>query len=210
MMGNASERARPRERPSGSSAAASAPESDAFAGVLAAAQAGDERAAAALFSDLHPRLSRYMRAAEPRFADDLTCEVWEAIARGLGSFIGSNSDFRAWAFTIARRRLIEHHRRTSRRRTDPVDQAFFFDLPGIEAPEIEVIEQMSTEDAVSLVVAALSPDQSEVVLLRVLADLTAAQVAAIVGRPESWVRVTQHRAIRKLADRLTAKTDVTR
>ncbi len=183
---------------------------DDFTVILAAAQAGDERAVAQLFTGIHPRLRRFMWSAEPRFADDLTGEVWEAVARGLRSFDGGESDLRAWIFTIARRRIVEHRRRAARRKTEPVDDGFFVQMVSNEEPERVVVETMAATDIVELVRTLLSADQAEVVLLRVLGDLDAAQVAAIVGRSENWVRVTQHRALRKLADRVTAKMGVTR
>jgi RNA polymerase sigma-70 factor, ECF subfamily len=181
-----------------------------FAALLDAVTAGDQDAAAVLFADIHPRLRRFLTAAEPRFADDLAGEVWEAIARGIGSFAGNQSDFRAWVFTIARRRVVEHRRRATRRRTEPAADTQFADLVALEAPERQVIEQMSTNEITALITASLSPDQAEVVLLRVLGDLDAGQVADIVGRTENWVRVTQHRALRKLADRVTSKLGVMR
>jgi RNA polymerase sigma-70 factor (ECF subfamily) len=48
----------------------------------------------------------------------------------------------------------------------------------------------------------LSDEQLEVVLLRVVGDLDASQVAALLGRTENWVRVTQHRAVQRLAERM--------
>lgn len=183
---------------------------DDFTVILAAAQAGDDRAIAQLFTGIHPRLRRFMWSAEPRFADDLAGEVWEAVARGLRSFNGGESDLRAWIFTIARRRIVEHRRRATRRKTEPVDDAFFVQMVSNEEPERVVVDTMAATDIVELVKTLLSADQAEVVLLRVLGDLDAAQVAAIVGRSENWVRVTQHRALRKLADRVTAKMGVTR
>ena len=56
----------------------------------------------------------------------------------------------------------------------------------------------------------LTPDQCEVLILRVVADLSAAEVGALMDRPESWVRVTQHRALKVLASRLDARMEVTR
>ena len=100
--------------------------------------------------------------------------------------------------------------RATRRKTEPVDDGFFVQMVSNEEPERAVLDTMAATDIVELVKTLLSADQAEVVLLRVLGDLDAAQVAAIVGRSENWVRVTQHRALRKLADRVTAKMGVTR
>jgi RNA polymerase sigma-70 factor (ECF subfamily) len=48
-------------------------------------------------------------------------------------------------------------------------------------------------------IAALPPAQAEVVLLRVVGDLSVDDVAAIVGRKPGAVRALQHRALQRLA-----------
>lgn len=176
--------------------------------MLYAAKRGDGPSVAVLFRDLHPRISRYLRAQEPNAADDIEGDVWEAIARGLGDFTGSERDFSAWAFTIARRRIIDQRRRTARRRTDVTDPDTLRAFLAPDAPDLDAIERLSAQDAIAQVTAALSEEQAEVVLLRVLAGLDAATVGDILGRTENWVWVTQHRALRKLATRLGSKLDV--
>ena len=96
-----------------------------FGAILDGARAGQQWAVAVLFEDVQPRLLRYLRSRDREQADDIAGEVWEAIARGMTTFEGDASDFRGWAFTIARRRLIDHRRRLGRRRTDPADDAAF-------------------------------------------------------------------------------------
>ena len=76
---------------------------DDFPLLLAGAQAGDDDAVRALYTDLHPRLLRFLLASEPRAAEDLAAEVWLAIAQGIGRFEGGPRDFAAWVFSIARR-----------------------------------------------------------------------------------------------------------
>ena len=49
-------------------------------------------------------------------AEDLSSDVWLDVARGLARFDGDASAFRAWVFTIARRRVIDVGRRVKRRR----------------------------------------------------------------------------------------------
>ncbi len=181
-----------------------------FEAVLAAAQEGQEWAVTVLFRDLQPRLLRFLRAQEPRVADDVAAEVWLAVASGIGGFSGDEPGFRAWVFTIARRRLIDHARRAVRRRTDVSERGVFERLEASDAPEKEAIDNLGAQDAVTLVFELLPHDQAEVVLLRVLGDLDADQVAEIMGRSANWVRVTQHRALRRLADRLGPKAGVTR
>ena len=57
-------------------------------------------------------------------------------------------------------------------------------------------------DAIAQIVRLLRPDQADVVLLRIVADLSVEEVAVIVGKSAAAVRVTQHRALRRLAEQL--------
>jgi RNA polymerase sigma-70 factor (ECF subfamily) len=175
----------------------------AFQGALAAARLGEEWAVALLWQDLHPRILRYLRVAVgDSDAEDLTSDVWLEVARGLGRFDGNASAFRAWVFTIARRRVIDVGRRGQRRRTDPMSPQQI-DRGGGDAPgELEARLEL---DAALRRVARLPRDQAEVVALRVLAGLSAEQVAEIVGKRAGAVRVLQHRGLRRLANNLAAE-----
>jgi RNA polymerase sigma-70 factor (ECF subfamily) len=53
--------------------------------------------------------------------------------------------------------------------------------------------------AVEMLVRDLPSDQAEIVLLRVLGDLSVGQVAAILGKSAGAVRVAQHRGLRRLS-----------
>jgi RNA polymerase sigma-70 factor (ECF subfamily) len=164
------------------------------------AAGGAERrrpAVAVLYRDLHPRLLRYLSAREPRAADDLESEVWLAVAKGIARFAGGEESFRAWVFSIARRRLADFRRTAARRATVPVPNEEL-DRAGTDDPEAVVLEDLSSSAAAAFVVATLSPDQAEIVLLRVLGGLTVEHVAELLGKRPGTVRVLQHRALRRL------------
>ncbi|MGH2813214.1 MAG: RNA polymerase sigma factor [Actinomycetota bacterium] len=175
---------------------------DQFDPVLAAARSGAEWALSALYQDLHPRLLRYLGSQEPREAEDLASEVWLDVAAGLSRFNGGEDAFRAWLFTIARRRLIDLRRSAARRRTQPVTTEMLAGLPDPGDPETEVIGLAATEAALAQI-AALSPDQAEVVLLRVVAGLDVDEVAAVTGKRPGTIRVLQHRALKRLAEQIS-------
>jgi RNA polymerase sigma-70 factor (ECF subfamily) len=169
-----------------------------FGTTLAAAQAGAEWALAELYRDLHPRVLRYFRALEPSEAEDLASEVWLHVARGLGRFDGEEQAFRAWVFTIARRRLVDLRRQRARRPAVPAPVERLIERGGIGDVEEEAMAGLTTEAAIARIVT-LPSDQAEVVLLRVLAGLTVREVAAIMGKRPGTVRVLQHRALKRLA-----------
>jgi RNA polymerase sigma-70 factor, ECF subfamily len=178
--------------------------------VVMDATRGGEAAITALFTELQPRLLRFLRAQESRAADDIAAEVWLAVARSIENFEGDWNDFRAWFFTIARRRLVDHRRAGARRPTESVDATVLELHPGAESTEEVALNGVSGQQAASLIASVLRGEQAQVVLLRVLGDLDVEQVASIMQRPTTWVRVTQHRALRKLADRLGHQVVVTR
>lgn len=183
---------------------------DQFQGILIAAQDGGEWAVAILYRWLHPALVSYLRGRAGDDADDLASETWLAVARALPSFSGDEAAFRSWVFTIAHRRLIDHHRAAARRpRTQSLagPEGDGFDggtmaLPSRDDPAAEVLAAAAADDAVRRIVALLPADQAEIVLLRVVAGLPVDDVARVTGRRPGTVRVLQHRALRRLADRL--------
>jgi len=187
---------------------------DQFQGILAAAQDGGEWAVAILYRWLHPAVVSYLRARAGDEAEDLASETWVAVARGLARFSGDEAAFRSWVFTIAHRRLIDHHRASARRprtrtlhATEGDDYSGPIDLPAGDDPAREVLDAAAGDEAVRRIVALLPPDQAEIVLLRVVGGLPMEDVAAITGRRPGTVRVLQHRALKRLADRLERPVD---
>lgn len=150
-----------------------------FDTTLDAARAGAQWALAELYRHLHPRVLRYLRALEPTEAEDLASEVWLDVAAGLEGFEGEERAFRAWAFTIARRRLVDLRRRRARRATVPTSLERLAEHAGTGDVEEEAMAALTTEAALARI-ASLPPDQAEVVLLRVLGDLSVREVG------ESW------------------------
>lgn len=176
---------------------------EAFAVALAGAQVGDEDAFRALFRAYQPRLLRYLRALVGAEAEDVASETWANVIRGLRRFSGGEPDFRAWLFTIARRRRADIakalHRRPNPVLVDPVESPDRLDSTAPDTVENAVGEILSTEAAVRLV-GRLPREQAEVVLLRHLAGFDVATTADILGKSPGAVRILAHRGLRRLAD----------
>jgi RNA polymerase sigma-70 factor (ECF subfamily) len=180
-------------------------DADAFSSMLLAARLGEGWALGELFRDLHPRIVRYLSAFDPAEAEDLASETWLDLAQGLERFQGDEASLRAFAFTIARRRLIDLQRRRTRRPSVPAEPAFFEDRGPSGDVEAEAVAELGTRSAIRQV-AELPPDQAEVVLLRVLGGLSVDEVAGIMGKRPGTVRVIQHRALRRLAEHVTRES----
>ena len=171
-----------------------------FEEVLAAAQAGQDWAFAVLYRALNPGLQRYLSArSSAGVAEDVAAETWLAAARQLSRFDGGEAAFRAWLFTIGRNRLVQHWRDQGRTPQVSFDPAHLSDHRAPDDTERDTVAGMSAQDAARAIAEVLTPDQADVVLLRVIAGLDVDEVAAILDKRPGTVRVLQHKALRKLA-----------
>ena len=165
-----------------------------FASLLTAAQHGGEWAYERLYRSLAPAVAGYLRVQGADEPDDLTSEVFERAFAALGRFTGGEAQFRSWVFTIAHHRLTDERRRAARR---PVwcDA----DIPETAAGDVE-------EDAARRLATArvrrmcdgLAPDQRDVLLLRMLADLSVEDIATTLGKTPGAVKALQHRGLAAL------------
>lgn len=167
---------------------------DAFATLLAAAHANAAWAFERLFTTYAPRVRAYVRARGSVEPDELTNDVFLAIFKSLHGFTGDEAAFRSWIFTIARNRLVDEHRRRSRRvATVPGDAVGQDDTVGGDV-EAEALVNL-TSDWVANLLAKLAPDQRDVLLLRIIADCTIDQIAGILGKRPGAVKALQRRGL---------------
>src|SRR5262245_42396479 len=177
--------------------------------ILSAAQAGEDWAVALLFRAVQPALMRFLRARDPQEADDIASQTWLEVARALPDFRGTEENFRAFVFTVARRRMLNARRARFRRRVVPIDVHALADAtPDRDDPAGTVLSRLDADAAVARIVELLSDEQAEIVLLRVVGGLAVEEVATIVGKRPENVRVIQHRALKRLA-RALRDDDVT-
>lgn len=174
-----------------------------FPEVLAAAQSGAEWAWARLYTSVATSVRAYVAAQGAQDADNLTGEVLLHLVRGIDRFVGDEAAFRSWVFMVAHHRVIDERRRT-RRRNDVLRRLFQDDTA--RGADVEVLDRMWTQDWAERL-DRLSDAQRTVLLLRVVAGLSADEVGSIIGKTPGAVRVIQHRAVLRLQQ--TSDEDVT-
>jgi len=168
---------------------------------LALAQEGSPRACRCLYESLAGRVAGYLRLHGAREPEDLTSEVFLRVFDHLREFDGTEAGFRAWVFTIAHRLLIDEHRRADRRpRTVELSVSIGDAIAGgdAEADALAALDDRRIAD----VLGSLRPEQRDVIALRVLGDLTAEQVAQVLGKSRGAVKALQRRGIAALRERL--------
>jgi RNA polymerase sigma factor (sigma-70 family) len=165
-----------------------------FAAVLRAARTGEEWAWRALYAEFAPALLGYLRARRADQPEDVLGEVMLQIVRDLSGFDGGKGEFRAWAFTIAHHRLLDERRRSARRPAEPMPAREIERLGPLGDTEEDALRALSAE-GVGRLLAQLSPDQQNVILLRVLGELTSQQVAHVIGKTAGAVKALQRRGL---------------
>jgi RNA polymerase sigma-70 factor, ECF subfamily len=165
--------------------------------VVRRARAGDRDALGELYDRFRDRVARFAtgRLGDPEKAEDVTSETFEAVLRGLAAY-RPGTDFEAWLFTIAHRRVSDHFRRQARRGEVELDEGA---RPAVDGPEDAVLAAERRAE-VAVAFRRLRADQQELLALRVLGGLSAAQAGAVLGKSEGAVRVAQHRALLSLRD----------
>ena len=175
-----------------------------FPQVLAAARLGAEWAWRILHRELAPSLVAYLRGQGAADPDDLVGEVFLRLFRDLARFEGAESDFRAFAFTIAHHRLLDE-RRASRRRPLPAERVAGVadERPGGDAEAEAMVNLRSAE--IRQLIEGLTPDQRDVLLLRIVAGLNAEEVAQVVDKGAWAVRALQRRGLSALRRKISAE-----
>jgi len=142
----------------------------------------------------------YLRARGAGQVEDLTSEVFLGVFTRLGTFTGNEQRLRSWVFTIAHHRLVDARRRETRQ----VRQAEYdpeTDDRSAASSEDEALAVLGTE-RVKQLLGTLSPDQREVLLLRIVGDLTVDQIAEILGKSAGAVKALQRRGLTMLRGQL--------
>lgn len=161
---------------------------------VAAAQAGSARAFERLYRELAPTVASYLRWHGVADVAASTNEVLAHVHRNLHRFSGDAAGFRSWVFTIAHHRMVDERRAAGRRPVTAGDVTEELLTGDAEADALAALG----EDRLRELLELLSPDQREVILLRVVADLSLEDTAAALGKRRGAVKSLQHRALAAL------------
>jgi RNA polymerase sigma-70 factor (ECF subfamily) len=160
--------------------------------LLRAHGAGDSGAFARLY-DRHDRpcfqfIRRTLGGAHADAAEDLHQDTWIAVSRNARAFDPRKASFRAWLFTIARRKVWDHFRRlkvavlaASGDDLDGEDRAMRVPDPGPDP--LEQVESRERAEQLIAAVEALPLAQRETFVLFAHAGLSLEEVAQATGAP---------------------------
>jgi RNA polymerase sigma-70 factor, ECF subfamily len=178
---------------------------------LVGARGREPAAVTRVYAAYAPALFRFFLAAvgDRHTAEDLTSDVFKSAIEGLPGFRGPVGALGGWLFRIAHHDLSDFRRKQARSSgVTPLDEALdeAAVAAGADDPEQLAIQRIEG-DRVLAALRQLSPEQREVLLLRMAAGLTAPEVAATLGKTTGAVKALQHRGLASLARVLEVTND---
>lgn len=136
-------------------------------------------------------------------AEDVTSQTFLRALAGLHTFreqaAAPDSSFRVWLFQIARHTLSNERRR---QRRHPQSQ---LDLAAQVPAAVDIERSVAQRDELARawrVIEQLPADRRRALVLRFVEEMSAREIAAILGRSEGAVRVLIHRAVQSVAQQL--------
>ncbi len=172
-----------------------------FDSLLTAAQSGDAQGFDGLYRMFAGPVTGFVTTRGAEDPESLANDVILKVFRNLETFSGSESAFRGWVFTIARNQVIDAHRAAGRR---PVSSGGALPEGDVQSAEVVAIGRLG-DQRVERLLGLLTVDQREVIVLRMVADLSLEQVGAIVDKPVTAVKRLQSRGLARLQKEILAE-----
>jgi RNA polymerase sigma-70 factor, ECF subfamily len=174
--------------------------------IIDAARRGDRDVWESLYRSLYPKLRAFfVRRIGRDHAEDAVNETMACAIAGISGYSPGMAGFDGWIFGIARNIAADHHRRAARDRRQSA-LAHLVDRTALESAS-EVDDHLALRDEharLRSTFARLTPSEQEILELRVVAGLSADQVAAVLNRRPEAVRTAQSRALAHLRRLLEA------
>jgi RNA polymerase sigma-70 factor (ECF subfamily) len=161
---------------------------------------GDPDAVGEVYVHLADRLLGYLvaRVRDRATAEDLLEATFIELLRKGHTITGGPAAIKVWLFRSAYFNALDHIRKVKRRHEDITDDFAGIDLEDPGDGPADTAVRAERRDMVRAAMAHLSEDQRAVLQMRYVAELSAPEVAVILGKTEGAVRSLQHRGERAL------------
>jgi RNA polymerase sigma-70 factor (ECF subfamily) len=162
-------------------------------GLIKQAAGGNAPAFGELYKMYLDRIYRYLfyQVRDRMTAEDMTEEVFLKTWRALPRFHGDERAFTSWLYRIAHNHFVDSCR--ARRPELPLDE----NLLAADCPEVAADGLLAGGDLDRLL-SGLPAQQRQIIILKFIEGLENEEIAAVTGKSQGAVRITQMRALANL------------
>jgi len=136
-------------------------------------------------------------------AEDMYQETWSRVSRGIPGYDDRGS-FRAWLFQIARRQLIDHHRRKGARVQLVLTEDEVHPADSAAAQPDQALAAQQISHALDHALRAMDPNMAEVVRWRLVDGIPFKEIAARQDIPLNTALGRMHRGLKRIRRDLIA------
>lgn len=152
-----------------------------------------------IYRDYYPRIFAYVYAKKGDYelAEDIAQQAFLNALVYLNSYHLAGINFSPWLYKIAHNLLVSHFRWLSTHHEVPLEE--IDSMPVFQCEDVEY-SYLRTEEHFELkkTLKNLSNYQQTVLKLRYIYGLSIVDTAFLLNKSISWVKVVQHRAIKRL------------
>ena len=149
-----------------------------------------------LYRHYNRRVGALIRSEQCPDADEVVNTVFFKAFRSIDRFVGNQANFASFLYQIARFQVIDERR--ARNRRVEIEDDLSIDLVDPAAGPSELVERSDAAGRTHEALQALTPEQREVIVLRVFFGLTGPETAEALDKPVGAIRSLQNRAEARL------------
>ncbi len=135
----------------------------------------------------------YLKVGHREEAEDLTHQVFLKTWGSIDRYNFQGFPFSAWLYQIARNQVVDYYR--TKKVNITLESIAELKIESHYSNEIDVNSDI---EKVKQAIHKLNPKQQDVIILRFIEDFSLSEVASILDKTETAVKLLQYRAIKNL------------
>ncbi|EKD24145.1 MAG: RNA polymerase ECF-subfamily sigma factor [uncultured bacterium] len=166
--------------------------------IIERAIGGDALAFGLLYDKYHEQIYRfvYLKVSHREEAEDITHHVFLNAWQNMGTYRDKGFPFSSLLYQIARNKVIDHYR--TKKTTLDIEDLNEAEIPRHESTVEDSLHFQFQVTTVKTAIKQLKQEYQDIIIMRYVEELTPSEIARILKKPETTIRVLQHRAIKQL------------